>query len=418
MNKYVISRCYAFVTPDRRKIRAKTRKETDMRHTFIPQLKLGTVPVENIRFDLSSRHELVSILMGLQYLYMHRKERLNEILRLIDLDLVTSGNPNLGCEGMSCWETLVLVSVRLGCDMDYDELADLATNHRKLQQMLLNSVWEDKAYKRSTINDNIRLLTAGTIRSISDVIVELGHEICSEPLKKVRGDTFVLKKNIHYPTDCNLLYDGVRKTIDLCTELSEKLGLQGWREHKNLKRQIKKMRREIERVAGSRSGNRNEKLRPLYFMLMEKAGKIVDKALDTLGVVANLMEENAGFGKMRSHVSEIQYYIAGIEYVSDLARRRIMEGETIPNPEKVFSLFEPDTELINRGKTPYPIEFGHRVLIVQDDAGFIIGTQVLEKGFTDEKIIVEVMRNLQKRYNNRIRAASFDKGFPDSQQSE
>jgi len=32
-------------------------------------------------------------------------------------------------------------------------------------------------------------------------------------------------------------------------------------------------------------------------------------------------------------------------------------------------------------------------------------------GFTDEKVIVEVMKNLQERYDNQILAASFDKGF-------
>ena len=110
-------------------------------------------------------------------------------------------------------------------------------------------------------------------------------------------------------------------------------------------------------------------------------------------------------------VSELHYYIAGTEYVSRLAERRMIEGETIPNPEKVFSLFEPDTELINRGKTPNPIEFGHRVLVVQDNAGFIIHCQMLDIGFKDEKIIAEVMRNLQTRFNGRIKAVSFDKGF-------
>jgi len=53
----------------------------------------------------------------------------------------------------------------------------------------------------------------------------------------------------------------------------------------------------------------------------------------------------------------------------------MLEGQTIPHAEKVFSLFEPDTELINRAKLPYPIEFGHRVLIVEDSAGFIVKAQ-------------------------------------------
>jgi len=101
-----------------------------------------------------------------------------------------------------------------------------------------------------------------------------------------------------------------------------------------------------------------------------------------------------------------------------MAARRVLEGKTLTNPEKVFSLFEPDTELINRGKRPNPIEFGHRVLIVEDHAGFILYGQEMGMGLTDEKVIFEVMQRLQTRFAGGIRAVSFDKGFwtPDNLQ--
>jgi hypothetical protein len=67
----------------------------------------------------------------------------------------------------------------------------------------------------------------------------------------------------------------------------------------------------------------------------------------------------------------------------DLAARRVLENQKIAHAEKVFSFFEPDTELINRGKVPYPIEFGHRVLIVEDSAGFILTAHMMEPGQTD-----------------------------------
>ncbi|MBW1803541.1 MAG: hypothetical protein JRJ85_22785 [Deltaproteobacteria bacterium] len=95
----------------------------------------------------------------------------------------------------------------------------------------------------------------------------------------------------------------------------------------------------------------------------------------------------------------------------DLAKRRVLQGEKIPNPEKGFSLFEPDPELINRGKMPYPIEFSHRVLVVEDSAGFIVHFQVMGIGVTDEKVLVDVMKKLQERFNGNIYSAIFDRGF-------
>ncbi|MCL6582515.1 MAG: hypothetical protein K6U11_02645 [bacterium] len=61
-----------------------------------------------------------------------------------------------------------------------------------------------------------------------------------------------------------------------------------------------------------------------------------------------------------------------------LAERRAILEEHIPNDEKIFSLFEPHTELIDRGKTPYLIEFGHPILIIQDRIGFILKAQIMD----------------------------------------
>jgi transposase, IS5 family len=38
------------------------------------------------------------------------------------------------------------------------------------------------------------------------------------------------------------------------------------------------------------------------------------------------------------------------ERVIDQARRRVLEGELVPNAEKIYSIFEPRTDLIKRGK--------------------------------------------------------------------
>jgi hypothetical protein len=314
---------------------------------------------------------------------------------------------------MSHWEILVLAAVRLGCNMDFDFLADLATNHQKLREMLLVSKWDDKRYARSTIHDNYTQLSAEAIRAINDIVIGIGHELSSDPLKKVRADTFVLQKNVHYPTDTNLLFDGCRKIIALSKKIAGQFGLSGWRKNGYWKHQIKTTARKIAKVARSRAADRDQRLKALYKVMIDQARQLMAKADGTLAALERrLRTESIGLSQYwQGHVGELQYFIAGTDYVIDLAQRRILFDEKIPNPDKVFSLFEPDTELINRGKSPQPIEFGHRVLVIQDNAGFIVHNQVLGQGFTDEKIITKVMRRLQDRYQGQIRAASFDKGF-------
>ena len=46
--------------------------------------------------------------------------------------------------------------------------------------------------------------------------------------------------------------------------------------------------------------------------------------------------------------------------------RRILKGETIQHEEKAFSLFEPPTQSINKGKAGCPVELGRKLLITSD----------------------------------------------------
>lgn len=384
-----------------------------MRHRFIPQMSIGAVGIADIEFNITSRHELVPILMALQHLYVDARPQLDHILELIRSDILQGQRNNRGCTGLSYWEILVLASLRLGCDLDFDQLADLACDHRKVQEMMGRAYWEKKYYGRSTVHDNLSQLSATTIKAISDIIVAVGHQLVEEPVKRVRGDSYVLKKNIHYPTDSNLLYDGARKCLQGAVKIATEHDIGGWRQHDSLLRKIRMVKNKIIKVARSRKADKESKLKKLYGEIIARSQVIVDKTLVTMHAVEQKLVAENGLIPPYWHnrLSELQYFIAGTEYIAELARRRVLNGESLANPEKVFSLFEPDTELINRGKQPYPIEFGHRVLIIQDSAGFIIDSHVLDVGFTDEKIIVDVMRNLQQRFNGHIQAASFDKGF-------
>lgn len=384
-----------------------------MRHTFIPQMSIGSFGISDIEFNIHCRHEIVPILMALQYLYVNRRGVIKKICSLTKADLTQGRSQKRGCIGLSSWEALVLASVRLGCDLDYDQLSDLADNHKTLRQMLGLGDFDLKRYPRATIHDNLTSICPETIEAISDIIVAEGHRFCPNAVKKVRGDSFVVAKNIHYPTDCNLLFDGIRKTIELSVTVAKAHGITGWRQNAHLIRKAKRIKRRIEKVARSKKKDKDGKLKKLYRQLINQGQTIIERSLETIYGYQSIKKSSHGSEGVfyDNLISELYYFIAGTEYVCELAERRVLQSESIANPEKVFSLFEPDTELINRGKQPIPIEFGHRVLVMQDSAGFIIYSQVMDIGFTDEKILIKVMKRLQKRFNGKIQAASFDKGF-------
>lgn len=401
---------------DKKQLLSRLLRNYSMRFHFEPQLELGTKPIANIEFDLSSRHELIPLLVALQHIFVTNPEAFTPILNQIQNDIGLPENPKLGCKGMSMWEILILTAVRLGCDLDFDALSDLASNHRALRQMMFISDWNTKkVFKRSTIHENLFKLKPVTLKMINDFVVSEGHKQCADPLEKVRCDSFVLQKNIHYPTDSNLLLDACRKLIQLSKKIADLNEIPGWRKGNYLYKKIKKEYRKLTRIAKSRSKDRDERLRTQYLNTIELAEMIIGKSLLTLDDIKQFDNDKdkilLPLNKWQLLVSEIHYYLGGLDYIVEMIRTRVFKNETIPNTEKVFSLFEPDTELINRGKSPNPIEFGHRVLIVQDSAGFIIGHDIMGNGITDEKNIVVNMEALQNKYQYQIKAASFDKGF-------
>ena len=87
----------------------------------------------------------------------------------------------------------------------------------------------------------------------------------------------------------------------------------------------------------------------------------------------------------------------------------MLQGETISHAEKVFSIFQPHTEWIVKGKAGVPMELGLRVCVVEDQHGFILHHQVMEKT-TDDRVAVSIVQETKTRFSD-LSSVSFDKGF-------
>ena len=106
---------------------------------------------------------------------------------------------------------------------------------------------------------------------------------------------------------------------------------------------------------------------------------------------------------------QIEAFMAHAVRQIDQTRRRVILGEIIPHSEKVFSLFQPHTEWISKGKAGVPVELGVKVCIVEDQHRFIVHHQVMQNQ-TDDQVALEMVSQARQRFP-RLNACSFDKGF-------
>jgi hypothetical protein len=276
---------------------------------------------------------------------------------------------------------------------------------------------EDVDFDWRRIEDNLTKLRPETIKKISALVVQAGHVLEPKAIAMVRGDTFVVETNIHYPTESTLIGDGLRKILPLAAELAAESGWEGWRQHEHLLRKVKKLVHRIGRASRAK-GRGADRLKPGYKELLALAEDVLTRARRLLRDLAFAVPEPAlTLDQLKRAVTPAQrekrlfHYVSLTAKVCDNARRRVLEGETLANDEKIFSIFEPHTELIKRGKQPVPIQYGHNTLVIEDGVGFVVDFCVVDNGVLDQDLVVPVMRKLQERFDGKIKSASFDRAF-------
>src|SRR6185312_11286946 len=110
----------------------------------------------------------------------------------------------------------------------------------------------------------ICLLLPETIERINHLIVAEGHRLVPEAAETVRGDSFVVATNIHYPTDSSLIGDGLLRIVPLAVRLADLMKVGGWRQHKHLLRAVKRPLRAINRIAAKKGRNYETRLQDAY----------------------------------------------------------------------------------------------------------------------------------------------------------
>ena len=112
-----------------------------MRKPFSSQQRLDCRAVLDVELNLNCRDEIVPILRALQHIYSQPELR-DEILHLVGQGVNPDSRVDWGREGMDYWQILVLAGVRLGCNLNYDKLQDLAEQHRALRHIMGIGDWQ------------------------------------------------------------------------------------------------------------------------------------------------------------------------------------------------------------------------------------------------------------------------------------
>lgn len=225
----------------------------------------------------------------------------------------------------------------------------------------------------------------------------------------IRTDTTVVETNIHWPTDASLLWDTWRVASRLLKRGREIAAKSC--PHRFHDRKTKRLHLFITRYAKSPSKKRQRKVKAAFRTLIGRVASIVE----TAGIFCQFAPGWRDW-ELTAVADELKRFLPSMKQVVDQARRAQLEGEKVPARERVFSIFEPHTELIKRGRRQKPVEFGHGVLLCQTPEKFITDYEVFEERPADCTLTEQVIERHEKLFGKRPEVLAADKGFcPDAQ---
>jgi transposase, IS5 family len=381
-----------------------------MRQPFDFQLSFGDVDISKIQPNPKSRDEIDKAVSGLQYIYINKEIR-EKVFKLLEESISPNISKRTGRRGMELWKILVLGVMRQTCSWNYDTLHNMANNHSLLRQLLghAESDWDKHKYGIQTIKDNVSLLQPVTIDQINEIVVDAGHKLLGGKKKDelhASVDSFVVKSDVHFPTDINLLYDSMRKSISLIAAICSANEVKGWRQSDHHICKLKTELRRVQKAKHSGKSTSEEKIKIAHTQYILKAKNILEKVKKSISI---LNEQLLASPLTVVQLMEIDKYIKYAEHQIDLIERRVLNGEKIPHQEKIFSIFEPHTRWISKGKAGVPVEFGLPVSIIKDQHGYILGYEIMENT-CDVDVAVSLTKRIKEHFSAII-SCSFDKGF-------
>ena len=155
-----------------------------MRKTFEPQMTFGQTPIDQIKIDMRARDEIPKLLLGLQHIFCNKKLR-DKVFAVLETMVPENIDSKNGRPGMELWKILVMGTIRLNCNWDYDKLQDIVNNHRNIRQMLGHGLMGNyQTYPLQTLKDNVKLLTPEILDKINTLVVPEGHKLLVK--KKIR----------------------------------------------------------------------------------------------------------------------------------------------------------------------------------------------------------------------------------------
>jgi len=213
--------------------------------------------------------------------------------------------------------------------------------------------------------------------------------------RSLRTDSTVVETDIHYPTNNSLIWDCLKTSHRLLKKLEETGKIKKVR---NYQRQGKKNEFKIN---NTKKKEKREELFKKQLKLFRMSINQVKKVLEDIIVGGDL--------GVISILSEVKGLLPKMEKVYDISYRHEVLGESVPNCEKIFSIYEEHTDIIVKGARE--VAFGHKVNVATGRSNLILDCEITDGNPKDSTLYEGVLERVRNDYGIRPRDMVTDGGY-------
>jgi transposase, IS5 family len=213
-----------------------------------------------------------------------------------------------------------------------------------------------------------------------------------EDLSKIRQDTSSVESNIHYPTNNALVWDCIKESHRLLGQLSKEINELPFRDY------IKSAKKTYFKINNTKADKRTE--------LFKKQLVTFTK---TINQVSNAIKKKHENWKAFIIQISLEELLPTLKQVYDMTYRKEILKESVPNEEKIFSIYEQHTDIIVKGSRK--VVFGHKINIVTGKSNLILEGEVLRGNPNDTTVFQPTINRVTSNYEMLPRDVTADGGF-------
>jgi IS5 family transposase len=320
-----------------------------------------------------------------------------EIYDTVLKDITQGKRTDKGNRGMSAEQVLRSGILKRMHGLSYPRLSFHLADSESFREFARTGY--GKKLSRSTLQDNISRISAGTWEAINRILLGHAKDKEVEAGRKVRGDCTVVETHIHKPHDSGQLWDCVRVVTRTLKKLNQErmVGALKFQDHR---RRAKKRYMCIMNVKNA--GERKK----AYRDLISVAEETYRFGSDGLKAVTGMDEQTPRTGR---YIKKLEGTLELMRRVIDQTKRRVLRGESVPAGEKVVSIFEPHTDVIV--KKARETEFGHKVALMAGKSSMILDCMIVEGNPSDESLAIPLVERQKALWGRVPRQTAFDGGF-------